>query len=280
MSEASSKMSMSMSMNSIITNTTLNDIFNYSDDSRARAHCIRVIGNTDQPWFNGKDIATILGYTNTKQAIISNVDEEDKLTLKQLNQGGSFELTLKKSSHQSVWINESGLYSLIFGSRLPSAKKFKRWVTSEVLPSIRTKGHYIYTEKISQLNKKLENGRFLSKKEHIKLSDRLIHHHKFISVFQYNYIYSTREIEYQGRIFKIRHPDFNRFKGYLLQLSKNISKNLSKNGMKSNITYKNRTNLYTKEMYEQFIDDIIIKFTNDKPLESLDIDWEWDKGDS
>lgn len=262
-------------MNLIITNTTLNDIFNYTDDS-----CLRVMGTVDEPWFYGKDIATILGYVDTKQAIRKNVDIEDKITLENyINTRGGLPDTPFNSQPNSVWINESGLYSLIFSSKLESAKKFKRWVTSEVLPSIRTKGHYIYTEKISQLeaeNKKLENGRFLSKKEHIKLSDRLIHHHKFISIFQYNYIYSTREIEYQGRIFKIHHPDFNRFKGYLLQLSKNISKNLSKKGMKSDITYKNRTNLYTKEMYEQFIDNIIIKFTNHKPLVSLDIDWEWD----
>jgi len=272
MSGASPKMSMSMSMNPII-----NDIFNYSEC------CIRVIGNTDQPWFNGKDIATILGYSNAKKAVMVHIDDEDKLTLKQLNQGGTQNGTPFNSQPNSVWINESGLYSLIFSSKLESAKKFKRWVTSEVLPSIRKKGQYVYTERIKELEEKqkeLEEKRFLSNVPHIRITDRLINHHYFMSRADYNYIYSTREIEYQGRIFKIRHPDFNRFKGFLLRLSKKISKEMKEQGAKlSNITRKNRTNLYTREMYENYIDDIIDEYITLYPLESLDIDWEWDKGD-
>ena len=108
---------------------------------------LRINGTINEPWFNAKDVATILGYVNTKQAIIKNVDDEDKITLQKL---GSMGETPNISSHNSVWINESGLYSLILRSKKKEAKQFKRWVTSEVLPSIRKNGSY----QMQSVNKK------------------------------------------------------------------------------------------------------------------------------
>lgn len=96
---------------------------------------VRVLDRDGQPWFAGKDIATALGYKNTRQALASHVDDDDKTTV-QIQDGGS---NLK---HMIGIINESGLYSLILSSKLPKAKAFKRWVTSEVLPSIRKTGKY------------------------------------------------------------------------------------------------------------------------------------------
>jgi len=95
--------------------------------------CIRTVMINDQPWFVGKDIAVALGYSNTRDALAKRVDDEDKGVAKCDTLGGTQELAV---------INESGLYSLILSSKLPSAKKFKRWVTSEVLPAIRKTGHY------------------------------------------------------------------------------------------------------------------------------------------
>lgn len=95
--------------------------------------CIRTVIINDQPWFVGKDIAVALGYSNTRDALAKRVDAEDKGVAKCDTLGGTQELAV---------INESGLYSLILSSKLPSAKKFKRWVTSEVLPAIRKTGHY------------------------------------------------------------------------------------------------------------------------------------------
>lgn len=86
------------------------------------------------PWMVGKDVAEVLGYSNSRKAIADHVDEEDKGVTKCDTLGGQQELTI---------INESGVYSLIFGSKLPRAKEFKHWVTSEVLPSIRKNGGYI-----------------------------------------------------------------------------------------------------------------------------------------
>lgn len=95
-------------------------------------------------WFIGREIAEILGYVNGRQAIISNVEKEDKqvFTRKMLNSLKSTELTFEIPNRGLLCINESGLYSLILSSKLPQAKQFKHWVTSEVLPTIRKYGSY------------------------------------------------------------------------------------------------------------------------------------------
>ena len=102
---------------------------------------VRVVEVNGDPWFVGKDVAEILGYTNPNEAIQDHIDEEDKLNSKTLL---SFELDL---GQRGGWlINESGLYSLILSSKLPTAKQFKRWVTAEVIPSIRKHGAYMTPE--------------------------------------------------------------------------------------------------------------------------------------
>lgn len=94
---------------------------------------IRTIEIGGEPWFVGKDVAEILGYKDTSDAMRRHVDDEDKLTRCFTDSGQSREMYV---------INESGLYSLILSSKLPTAKRFKRWVTSEVLPAIRKTGMY------------------------------------------------------------------------------------------------------------------------------------------
>lgn len=97
---------------------------------------VRAVEIQGEPWLVGKDVAESLGYTNPRKAIIDHVEPEDKGVTKCDTLGGNQNLTV---------INESGLYSLVFGSKLPEAKKFKHWVTSEVLPSIRRDGGYMHT---------------------------------------------------------------------------------------------------------------------------------------
>lgn len=99
---------------------------------------IRTMLIDEAVWFVGKDVAIALGYINTKDAISSHIDEEDRQILQR-----SENATFNAPNRGMTIINESGLYSLILSSKLPTAKKFKRWVTSEVLPSIRKQGHYI-----------------------------------------------------------------------------------------------------------------------------------------
>lgn len=96
-------------------------------------HNVRTVVVENEPYFIGRDIASILGYSNSRDALTRHVDEEDRGVAKLDTPGGKQNQTI---------INESGLYSLIFASRLESAKRFKRWVTSEVLPTIRKTGSY------------------------------------------------------------------------------------------------------------------------------------------
>lgn len=95
---------------------------------------IRTVEIDGEPWMVGKDVAQALGYTNASKALMDHVDDEDKLNNESLSSLGQ----------RGGWIiNESGLYSLVLSSKLPGAKKFRRWVTGEVLPSIRKNGGYI-----------------------------------------------------------------------------------------------------------------------------------------
>lgn len=97
------------------------------------SHEVRSLLLNNEPWFVGKDVADVLGYQNGSRDINRHVDEEDR----QNYQNGTFD-----SPRGMTIINESGLYSLVLSSKLPSAKKFKRWVTSEVLPALRKTGQY------------------------------------------------------------------------------------------------------------------------------------------
>lgn len=99
---------------------------------------VRAVEVDGEPWLVGKDVADTLGYTNTRKALADHVDIEDKGVTKCDTLGGIQQMTI---------INESGLYSLILGSKLPSAKRFKHWVTSEVLPAIRNNGVYMTDKK-------------------------------------------------------------------------------------------------------------------------------------
>lgn len=94
---------------------------------------IRTVTINNEPWFVGKDVAEALGYSNSRKALSDHVHDDDKGVTKCDTLGGKQDLTI---------INESGLYALIFGSKLESAKRFKHWVTSEVLPAIRKTGAY------------------------------------------------------------------------------------------------------------------------------------------
>ncbi|QHJ83548.1 MAG: hypothetical protein [Caudoviricetes sp.] len=97
------------------------------------SHEVRTVLIDNEPWFVGKDVADTLGYSAARNALKNHVADEDKLTHR---------ISASGQSREMVMINESGVYSLIFGSKLDSAKRFKTWVTSEVLPSIRKTGSY------------------------------------------------------------------------------------------------------------------------------------------
>ena len=112
-----------------------------------------------EPWFRGKDVALTLGYskTNTVKALHRHVDSEDLIKMRDIS--GWSVVDVPENDLKSIYVNESGLYSLIMGSKLPAAKSFKRWVTKEVIPSIRKTGRYeLLHEPIrTQLTFKIEN---------------------------------------------------------------------------------------------------------------------------
>lgn len=103
---------------------------------------IRTIDKGGEPWFVGKDVAAALGYEKPTDAVRKHVDVEDRGISKMETPSGAQETTI---------INESGLYSLVLSSKLPTAKKFKRWVTSEVIPSIRKHGGYLTPDKLEEV---------------------------------------------------------------------------------------------------------------------------------
>lgn len=108
---------------------------------------VRALEINGEPYFVGKDVAEVLGYADLGHAVLDHVDEEDRINSKTQGQNNP------EFGQRGTWlINESGLYSLIFSSKLPNAKKFKRWVTSEVLPQIRKTGSY----QIPQMSKELQ----------------------------------------------------------------------------------------------------------------------------
>ena len=113
-------------------------IFNFDNQK------VRTMTIDEEPYFVGKDVATILGYSNSRKALIDHVDVDDK------RDGVTIRDAIGRNQ-AAVVINESGLYSLIISSKLPTAKKFKHWVTSEVLPTIRKHGAYLSDEKIEEV---------------------------------------------------------------------------------------------------------------------------------
>lgn len=125
----------------------MNDLQIFKNDEFGQ---VRTLTIDNEPYFVGKDVASILGYSNPQKAIRDHVDEEDK-TLNEL---------FTVNGTKGILINESGLYSLILSSKLPNAKKFKRWVTSEILPSIRKHGAYMTDD---TLEKALTSPDFLIK---------------------------------------------------------------------------------------------------------------------
>lgn len=138
----------------------MNEITVFSNENYGN---IRTVKINDEPWFVGRDIADVLGYSNTRDALVRHVDEEDKDDVVIPDAIGR--------EQNTTIINESGLYSLILSSKLESAKKFKRWVTSEVIPQIRKTGSYhapkTYAEALRRLADEAEKMEALQKQNQL-----------------------------------------------------------------------------------------------------------------
>lgn len=137
----------------------MNEITVFKNDNFGEVRTVRI---DDEPWFVGRDVAKILGYANPNDALAKHVDEEDRGLAKCDTLGGIQEMMI---------VNESGLYSLILSSKLEGAKKFKRWVTSEVIPQIRKTGSYhapkTYAEALRRLADEAEKMEALQKQNQL-----------------------------------------------------------------------------------------------------------------
>lgn len=132
-------------------------------DFNFEGHDVRAIAIDGEPWFVGKDVAEALGYGNPRSAVSKRVEKEDRGVSKMETPSGIQNTTI---------INESGLYSLILSSKLESAKKFKHWVTSEVLPSIRKNGGYIYGQESMSEDELLSRALILANSRILSLESK------------------------------------------------------------------------------------------------------------
>ena len=142
---------------------------------------VRSLVINNEPWFVGKDIARILGYSNPRKALIDHVDEEDKGVTKCDTPGGKQDISI---------INESGLYALVFGSKLPTAKKFKHWVTSEVLPTLRKTGSYKMPDNPMEVLKLMFDAQSQTNEKVAKHDQRIqnLEDNQLLNPGEYNYI--------------------------------------------------------------------------------------------
>jgi prophage antirepressor-like protein len=153
---------------------------------------VRIVNIDGEPWLVGKDVAEILEYERPTKAIADRVDEEDR---KMIDGKTQSQFGIELGQRGGWLINESGLYSLVLSSKLPIAKRFKRWVTSEVLPSIRKNGAYIAEKKLRENNALHEDKipLFAPKAEHndVKMNNR-----KLIRVSDIAYEYGTSAVNF------------------------------------------------------------------------------------
>ena len=161
-----------MCINTEYSMSIIEKVFHYEENE------ISVIKCKDDIWFRGKDIAKALDYSIPPKAIREHIDLEDRSSLECLTKGGLKWTPLKNEQKSAIFINESGLYSIILQSKLESAKAFKRWVTKDVLPSIRKTGRYDYcmNHKYNEtLTFKIENETDLHVKVVSFLKKRFLH---------------------------------------------------------------------------------------------------------
>mgnify|MGYP002613783765 CR=1 FL=1 len=223
---------------------------------------VRSLVINDEPWFVGKDVARALGYGEGKSlnnAVAKHVDGEDKGVTEMMTRGGKQNVTI---------INESGLYALVFGSKLPSAKKFKHWVTSEVLPTLRKTGKYeIPKDPMSALKLMFE--------AQTQTNEKVEKHDQRIAELENNALLTPGQYNYLSKAVQRKVAQIKKDLGWKLaskqnsQLYRSINRDLDRY-----IGIKTRSQLRIKDFDKalQFIENWQLSYADKMIIEQLSLD--------
>lgn len=220
---------------------------------------VRSLVINDEPWFVGKDVATVLGYTNPRDALSKHVDDEDKGVAKCDTLGGKQNLSV---------VNESGLYSLIFGSKLPSAKKFKHWVTSEVLPTLRKTGKY-------EIPKDPMGALKLMFQAQTQTNEKVEKHDQRIAELENNALLTPGQYNYLSKAVQRKVAQIKKDLGWKLQTKQNSQLYRSINReLDRYIGIKTRSQLRIKDFDKalQFIENWQLSYADKMIIEQLSLD--------
>ena len=227
---------------------------------------VRSLVINNEPWFVGKDVAKALGYENPSKAIRDHVEEEDKkVGVQNVTPYISDNLGRKQ---YPTFINESGVYSLIFGSKLPTAKKFKHWVTSEVLPTLRKTGKYeIPKDPMSALKLMFE--------AQTQTNEKVEKHDQRIAELENNALLTPGQYNYLSKAVQRKVSQIKKDLGWKLQSKQNSQLYRSINrDLDRYIGIKTRSQLRVKEFDKalEFIENWQLSYADKKIIEQLSLD--------
>lgn len=227
---------------------------------------VRSLVINDEPWFVGKDVAKALGYENPSKAIRDHVEEEDKkVGVQNVTPYISDNLGRKQ---YPTFINESGVYSLIFGSKLPSAKKFKHWVTSEVLPTLRKTGKYeIPKDPMSALKLMFE--------AQTQTNEKVEKHDQRIAELENNALLTPGQYNYLSKAVQRKVAQIKKELGWKLQSKQNFQLYRSINrDLDRYLGVKTRSQLRIKDFDKalQFIENWQLSYADKMIIEQLSLD--------
>lgn len=227
---------------------------------------VRSLVINDEPWFVGKDVAKALGYENPSKAIRDHVEEEDKkVGVQNVTPYISDNLGRKQ---YPTFINESGVYSLIFGSKLPSAKKFKHWVTSEVLPTLRKTGKYeIPKDPMSALKLIFE--------AQTQTNEKVEKHDQRIAELENNALLTPGQYNYLSKAVQRKVAQIKKELGWKLQSKQNSQLYRSINrDLDRYLGVKTRSQLRIKDFDKalQFIENWQLSYADKMIIEQLSLD--------
>ena len=273
-----------------MNSTEIVEMFTFENDKQ-----ITIIGTLEEPWFIAKEVGQLLGIVNYRN-IVARLEDYQKDVHSVDTLGGTQNVSI---------INESGLYEMIFSSKKKKLKNFKKWVFNEVLPSIRKKGKYelerknellndrlieleIHNEtqnllieeledKTEELEEKIRNLQYISNNRdtQIGLTERIIEL-GHISQRNVNNILRPRYVNMDDRMCSLQHPDQKVFIGHLAKISSNLSKRKKQlHNEYPPISREHRTNIYYRRDYDEFGDNIINDYFENRHFNDWGIDVDW-----